>query len=346
MAGSITQIAKQADVSVSLVSRYLNQDPSLRITPDRRKRIEAAQKRLGGVRRRRVARRARNFVAPVNRIFSPHWLQDMANTVRIQKLETALGQMGFRLSFSLFDQEQKLDQITQIIESTAYCDGLLLMTGVGNEDLARLLVDRQIPHISIDPAAESLGINTVVRHLSGALHQAITHLKDLGHRRIAFMGRKTPFYWTFMAAMSTAQLPTDGASFCPITLRQEEWDTDCHETARAQFGTWLDGGATATAIVCFCDAAAYGAIQAMQDRGLEPGRDISVIGSDDFESQGQYFLGQPFLTAFNNADEQIGMRCGELLLNQVLHDQRQIIHERIPLKLTLRQSTGPCRSGV
>jgi DNA-binding LacI/PurR family transcriptional regulator len=71
------------------------------------------------------------------------------------------------------------------------------------------------------------------------------------------------------------------------------------------------------------------------------GRELSVVGYDDIEGQGLLASERPILTTINNPFERIGRRMAELLLNQILHGQRQIIHERMPVSLVVRETAGP-----
>ena len=70
MPATMTEIAREANVSVSLVSRLLNEDSTLQIREDKRRRILDVRDRLGGVRlRRRNGRRrqlARQIIVPIN----------------------------------------------------------------------------------------------------------------------------------------------------------------------------------------------------------------------------------------------------------------------------------------
>lgn len=123
----------------------------------------------------------------------------------------------------------------------------------------------------------------------------------------------------------------------PVDERKSEF----HARALAAFGTWLDSNTHPTAFLCSNDALALSAAEAMRNRGMTPGRELSLIGFDNVEDQDGTASPQPFLTTIDRPSRTIGARVAQLLLNQILHGQTQIVHERIPTRLIVRQSTGP-----
>lgn len=80
----------------------------------------------------------------------------------------------------------------------------------------------------------------------------------------------------------------------------------------------------------------------MRSRGLEPGKEVSLVGYDNVQKRGELPPGCEGLTSVDNPADLVGHRLGELLMNQILHSQRRVVHERIPVTLVVRQSTGPC----
>jgi len=180
---------------------------------------------------------------------------------------------------------------------------------------------------------------------SDGARQAIEHLCGLGHQRVGFLGpRDTGRFADFVAAMMVAGLSPDKQYNCEVEAipagdSLDQWRVHaCHA-----FGQWLDKGFESTAMFCNNDIIAFGAIDAMLSRGLKPGKDISLIGYDNLEERNRISTEHSGLTTIDNPHNLIGHRLGELLLNQILDGQTQVVHERIPVKLIIRQSTGPCR---
>jgi DNA-binding LacI/PurR family transcriptional regulator len=113
---------------------------------------------------------------------------------------------------------------------------------------------------------------------AGGVRDATEHLIGAGHRRIAFIGwpagsgvgedRRSG--WE--QACRSAGLPTRGLS------RRTE---DGLEQGRTACASLLDTDRPPTGIVCVSDTLALGAWVEVTARGLEPGRDVAIIGFDD-----------------------------------------------------------------
>jgi len=94
----------------------------------------------------------------------------------------------------------------------------------------------------------------------------------------------------------------------------------------------LDRHPRPTAIAAGGDVLALGVIQAMRQRGLQPGRDISVTGFDDIpaaEAGGLTTVRQPI--------REKGRTLGRMLLDPTFTDNRVVL----PTDLIVRSSTGP-----
>ncbi|WP_232851535.1 LacI family DNA-binding transcriptional regulator [Nocardia acididurans] len=107
------------------------------------------------------------------------------------------------------------------------------------------------------------------------------------------------------------------------------------ESGIAAAAVALDRRDRPTAIAAGGDVLAFGVIEAMRQRGLEPGRDISVTGFDDIpaaESIGLTTVRQPI--------REKGRLLGRMLLDPSYAEDRVVL----PTELVIRSSTGPMRS--
>lgn len=356
MAATVTEIAKQAGVSKGLVSRLLKGDPTLRVSHEKRKHVLEVSSRLGGVKKGpsngpgRKKKLAYNFVVPCMG-------KDVFDQIKAHLeigffggLRGVLKENGFRLSMTLMETEEGLDAFKDLVNTPGYCDGFLFLPessgDVDKTELAELIRYQQFPHVCYDIAMEPYGFNTVYENGGMGIGLAIEHLKQLGHTRIGYLGRKGNRYEQFCGAMGRHRLPIcddydcvspkDGAAF-PYSA--EGW----RDAARISFGEVLDKGTNATAMVCHNDYGALGAIDAMRDRDLVAGKDISIVGYDNIEVRGPQPAEEPILSTIDFRLETVGRRCGELLINQVLLGQKQIVHENLPVEFVVRETTGPCQ---
>lgn len=92
-----------------------------------------------------------------------------------------------------------------------------------------------------------------------------------------------------------------------------------------------------TAIFCFCDDMAIGAMKSLQQRGYVIPDDISVIGFDDIP-YAEYVT--PALTTVHQPLEEIGNACIDALLDQLKGNKPKPGVQFLPHTLKIRHSAG------
>lgn len=177
-----------------------------------------------------------------------------------------------------------------------------------------------------------------------AFEHATRHLIDLGHRRIALVnGLETmTFAWHrrqgYAAALAGAGLALD-----PALLRSGEM-TERH--GHASVCALLDAPDPPTACLCSAITIALGALRALRERGLEPGRDVSILTHDDDLT----FLpnagpggdtSAPLFTATRSSIRAAGRRCAEMLIERIHDASAAPSHELWQCDFVHGPSTGP-----
>lgn len=97
-------------------------------------------------------------------------------------------------------------------------------------------------------------------------------------------------------------------------------------------------------IICSNDLIALGLCDALRDAGIQPGKDISVIGYDNIEQNPNFIWPgnseKPFLTTINACEKIIGERMAGQLLS-MLHEKNAMPNiVRISAEFILRDSLG------
>jgi LacI family transcriptional regulator len=94
-----------------------------------------------------------------------------------------------------------------------------------------------------------------------------------------------------------------------------------------------------TAIFCFNDIAAIGAIRALKDAGLCVPQDVSVVGFDDIQSAA---YSTPSLTTVRQPLAEMGQRGAQILLERIAHREAPYLSEIVMApELVVRESTCP-----
>ena len=177
---------------------------------------------------------------------------------------------------------------------------------------------------------------------SAAGRQAVQHLLDLGHRRIAMIAGTDPHHpdWPDASGRSRAwheALRDAGVAADGNLVRNITW---VGTEAAAAMDSILDGCAERgepmpTAVFAHSDELAYGATQAIVRRGLRIPEDISIVGIDDHPVSS--FVD---LTTVNQQVALQGELAAQLLLDTLAGRPAQ--HETVvETSLVVRGSTAP-----
>src|SRR5262249_21393634 len=93
-----------------------------------------------------------------------------------------------------------------------------------------------------------------------------------------------------------------------------------------------------TAIIADSDLMALAALQAIRDAGLQPGRDVAVVGFDDIEAAA---LAHPPLTTMRQDRAKLGTLAAERAMELIEHPDVRGQDTILPVELVVRASTIP-----
>jgi len=216
---------------------------------------------------------------------------------------------------------------------------LIILPEESSEELERLL-DGGYRFVVLDPLMplDERIPSVSAAHTSGA-DQAMRHLLELGHRRIAQITGPRGWLATedrrrgYRAALAAAGILAD-----PELEVEAEPEIEGGRTAA---GHLLDLPEPPTAIFAFNDNIAIGTLQAARARRLRVPEDLSVVGFDDVEHA---TIVTPALTTVRQPLAEMG-RTGVSLLNRLLEKQRfETLHVELATRLVVRESTAPPRA--
>jgi DNA-binding LacI/PurR family transcriptional regulator len=164
---------------------------------------------------------------------------------------------------------------------------------------------------------------------------ATQHLLDLGHRDIAFLANpQTDGYHGRRIGYEEAMAD---AGLAPRVVVTTYARAEAAEAAAAL----LDGESVPTAIFAHNDQAALGVLDALAARGLEPGRDVSVIGYDNSSVSSAPGTS---LTSVDLGARELGRECMRLALRRLQHPELEPQSIAFEPTLVVRGTTGPARA--
>jgi LacI family transcriptional regulator len=329
---TIIEIAEVAGVSKSTVSLVLTGRGSVK--PETRQHVLQTMRRLGYVYNRGAAnlRNAQSRIVGLvlNDLSNPFFAEF---AIGVEKVLQMAGYVAFMANTaeSVVRQEQVMRMMRE--------------HGAGGVILCPALDTR--PEYLEWAEASEVALLVAIRRLSGVAASLVVpdniagarrisrHLINLGHKRIAYLGGmhsmvvRQERHQGFVGAMEGAQLPVDPA------LNLESMPT--RDGGFNAMGAVLALNDRPSAVVCYNDVVAIGAMLAAARRGLVAGRDIAIVGFDD-TSEAQHV--SPALTTIAVDPVGLGERAAAMLLERINNHSLQPVSFVGPVNLVIRESCG------
>lgn len=324
---SIKDIAKAAGVSHSTVSRALASNPL--IAPATQNRIKEIARQLGyapnAIAQGLVTQRSRTIGVIVTTITDP-----FAGEL-LRGVEEVAGNNRYRvfLGTSHADPDREVNLVKGMREWSV--DGVIVAASRVGALYLPLLREIGVPLVLINsqhkaPYIHSVGVDNVESTI-----RAVQHLVSYGHRVIGFLGGP-PDHAShgerlagYRLALADARIPFDPLLVVAGNGRAEGGD---------QVAQFLMRSPRPTAVVCYNDMTAIGALRALKDRGLGVPQDMSLVGFDDIEFASYV---DPPLTTIHQPKDEMGRLAMWMLLD--LLSGKTVENVIVTGKLVVRAST-------
>ena len=218
-------------------------------------------------------------------------------------------------------------------------DGALIILPEESSDELERLLDQRYRFVVADPLMPLDDRIPSVSAAHGSGHQAMRHLLELGHRRIAAI--TGPPGWV---ATEARRQGYHGALAAAGILPRPELvvESDFEIRGGLEAGRYLlDLPEPPTAIFAFNDNLAIGAIQSARERGLRVPDDLSVVGFDDVEHA---TIVTPALTTVRQPLAEMGRTAVSLLIRLLERQHFETLHVELATRLVVRDSTAPARA--
>lgn len=179
----------------------------------------------------------------------------------------------------------------------------------------------------------------MIRNLEGT-RAVVNHLIELGHRRIAYLGDQFG-YQSDVERMSGYREALEAARI-PFEAELVVHGDSRTEAAVGAMRQLLDLKEAPTAVCCYNDMTALGAIHAIHGRRLRVPEDVSVTGFDDL-----FFAPytQPPLTTVRQPVHRMGQLAMENLV-KLISGEKSVTHVKVDAELVIRRSTAPARTEI
>ncbi|MEW6239887.1 MAG: LacI family DNA-binding transcriptional regulator [Chloroflexota bacterium] len=332
---TLEDIAKQAGVSRSTVSRVVNGYPNVR-DGVRKRVLEVIQNT--GYHPNAAARTLASQRSWTLGLVLPHsvsfFFTDPYYPHLTKGIAQACNQYNYTLALFLVGTKEDEEKIFPRVSRKGLLDGVLVQAGHhGDQQIIGLLVDSKMPLVVAGRPFRSDNVSYIDIDNVNASHNAVRHLIQIGYRRIGTIAG--PVH-------STVGLDRKEGYLKALKERGREVD----ESLIVEGDFTETGGyyamqrllpAKPDAVFAASDIMAIGAMRAAREAGLRIPKDIAFVGFDDLPIA---TLSDIQLTTVRQPVIQFGIKAVELLLDLIengLHPPRRIIMDT---ELIIRDSCG------
>ncbi|MFD3928546.1 LacI family DNA-binding transcriptional regulator [Streptomyces sp. NPDC058614] len=349
---TMVDVAQRAGVSTATVSHVLNDTRPVR--PATRQAVLEAMDALGytpnTLARSLVTSRTRSIGLAVSAISNPYF------TEILQGVEAGALEHGYGLLIAdPHDDPVHERKVVQLLHERRV-DGMIVAPSADPDELLGYLAKHEVPTVFLDrlvhppgetpaetPSDDSSGapqdtpfrFDQVCTENAEPMAQLVTHLAELGHKRIGLVAGLPGLSTTterisgYRHGLANAGLPYDER----LVAHGDSQSAAAERTTHAL----LSLAAPPSALVTGNNAMTIGALRALRERGLSVPDDLALCCFDDFAWADLF---APRLTAISQPSKEIGARAVQLLLERLASPGRPGRTVRLPSTLVHRTSCG------
>ncbi|MGB5444271.1 MAG: LacI family DNA-binding transcriptional regulator [Psychromonas sp.] len=329
---TMKDVAIAAGVAPVTVSRYLN-NPNL-LSDRSKQKIDAAIKQLNYIphaaARTLASKRSRMIGSVVPSLDSSLF----GRTTEVFQNHIATAGYNLILASHNYDIEKEHENIKQMVSLGV--DALLLVGGLRDESIYRLLNAKKIPYVltwTIDPTQEHPCISFNNQEAAASI---TNYLMDLGHQKFAMI---SGFIKNNDRAYNRLQGVRNALGQRGLTIPEENIIERPFgiEQGRDAFRLLMSRAQQPTAIICGSEPFAYGAIFEAKKMGIDIPRQVSVTGFDDMWLASNI---TPSLTTVRTPQEKMGILAAQYLVAK-LNGENIVLPKPLRTEIVVRESCAP-----
>ena len=329
----LVDVAKEAGVSISIVSRILNEDPTLRVAGETRARVFEIAKRLR-YQPNHAARALRLSKNSAIALLTPDYANSIFSEIA-QGVEEQARLLDLSVLINRASEVEDADTWLRRIVAERRADGILLQApdGITKAGLAKL-TSGTLPIVLINSREDS-DTSHIIFDDAGAVELALEHLFSLGHKKIGFLGGELSSptgerrFAGFVSGMNRKKFEINSL-----------WVTRIGYTGvdgRKAVSQILNKSNRPTALIVANANAALGALAEIHTLGLRVPEDISLVSIHDIWFADATW---PPITAVKMPNYEMGQVAIGMLLRQMETGaiEKNVLTEP-PNQLLVRSST-------
>ncbi|MGE4453146.1 MAG: LacI family DNA-binding transcriptional regulator [Sphaerochaeta sp.] len=308
---TLKDIGSRVNKSVTTVSRALAGCSD--VSPETIRLVKEVAKEMGYV-PNTLAQRLQKSVTDTIGIVVPYSAKGYADPF-FSELLAGIGreasEQGLDLLVAYARQENELSLYKKLIEGKRV-DGFVISRTLCQDERIRYLSSIKFPFATFGMVESSEKFPFVEEDSEYAMARVVDHLSGRGHTRIACICPPMTVNFSSIRLRAVKKhMQHVGLSLPDELIAMGSFD---QKDGYEQTQRLLDLPNPPTAIICFNDSIAFGAINAGKERGLRIGRDLAITGFDDVPMAELY---RPPLTTVRQPIADIGSLVTKLLIKAI-----------------------------
>jgi len=328
---NLEDVAKRARVSISTVSRVLNNTAPVKNSTRARvlKVVKELRYHPNLYARTLAGGKSRTLGMIVSNLENPFFLDIY------RSFEADAHRQDFEVLVANTDYSpRRLVSSIQLMMGRRV-SGLAVIVSEMDPSLMKELVEMNLSIVLYDVGVPARNIYKIRVNYEKGIRKAVEYLYSLGHRRMAFVGHHTglaPLLDRKKSFLNTMKQYSGEVEFATAA------DRDGPEGGQSAMRQFLDSGFRPTAVIAVNDFMALGVLKELRESGLRVPEDVSVTGYDNIRLSEFVY---PPLTTVNIPRAEIGRMAFQALVPPGDDASVQGHEFRINPELVIRETTGP-----
>lgn len=332
---TMKDIAQELGVTVTTVSRALNDKPD--ISPETKGLVLQTARRMGYVQSALGRDLASGYMKAIGCVVTT--IADPYLERVLEGIENSAQEAGYAviIATSQADPDREATIIDMLLGYRVA--GIVSTSSWITQSHLSKLTDLNVPIVLVNSEEPSPQTTSIRIDDSQVAKLATEHLIKLGHRRIAHI--TVPDRSVSSRARLAGyerSLEGHGIAYDPaLVIETDESEHGGAEALQRLLQVEPRPEPQPSAVFCYNDQMAIGALAASHRVGLRVPEDISVVGVDDIAVSAWL---EPSLTTVRQPLRRMGHMAMEMMLN-LLDDRSKVKDVMIPGELVVRESTAP-----
>lgn len=332
---TLREVAEKLGISLSTVSRVLNDKPGISETTRERvlKTVRESTYETDDSTGRKLLTSATRIIAFVRKKRVHRILSEDYHERSLIGIEEGLSNGGYHAITVSATDEEMLDANSILVVRERRVDGFILHGPSMKPRFVHELRSMGYPVVLLGNSLSETGIDSVHCENQKSSYEITKHLIGHGHKKTVFLSG--PLEWTSNRARSLGyQEAVEEAGLEPNIVNMPDTTFEC---GKEYFAAALRSGSDTTAIVAVNDSTAIGVMDEARRAGLEVPDDLAIVGFDDIAWAS---IAHPPLTTIHIYLEEMGRLASFRLLELIDHPESVPVNASVATSMVLRRSCG------